>query len=334
MWPLATAGRRPTRGCPPSPCAISPFPRTRCTRRGTGCAARVSPWPRGPSTWSTPPPSPSHRPRDAPVVATVHDLAFLDDSRLATRHGHRFFRRGMELARAEAAIVMTPSEVGAGGVRAQRLRPHSPQGRPVGDRPGAGVGADIDRVLGHYRIDRPFVLFCGTLEPRKNVRRVVDAFRRLGRSGHELVLVGPDGWNEDVRTLLAGLDGRARTLGFVPRADLDPLYAAATVFCYPSLQEGFGLPVLEAMAQGTPVVTSSGTATEEVAGDTGLLVDPTDTAAIAAALELLVDDPEVAARLGRAGPRRAEQFTWARSAELVTAAYREAAAFGSRPERG
>ena len=266
--------------------------------------------------------------RDAPVVATVHDLAFLDDRELATRHGHRFFRRGMELARAEATVVMVPSEAARAaclrnGFDAARLRVV-----PWGITPLTVSTADVDRVLGRYGIERPYVLFCGTHEPRKNLRRVVEAFRRLGRTTHELVLVGPEGWNEDVRSLLAGLDGRAKVLGFVPRSDLDPLYRAATVFCYPSLQEGFGLPVLEAMAQGTPVVTSAGTATEEVAGDAGLLVDPTDTAAIAAAIEVVVDDHGIAERLGRAGRRRAGEFTWGRTAELVVAAYREAAGDG------
>jgi glycosyltransferase involved in cell wall biosynthesis len=111
----------------------------------------------------------------------------------------------------------------------------------------------------------------------------------------------------------------------VPREDLDAVYASAEVVVYPSLGEGFGLPVLEAMAQGAPVVTSAGTATEEVAGDAALLVDPTDTDAIAAAMERLLDDRELADRLGAAGRERAAAYSWARSAELAAAVYAEAA---------
>ena len=105
--------------------------------------------------------------------------------------------------------------------------------------------------------------------------------------------------------------------GFLERAELDALISGAAVFCYPSTREGFGLPVLEAMAQGTPVVTSRGTATEEVAGDAARLVDPFDVDAIATALHELVRDPADAARLGEAGRERAAQFTWEHTADLT-----------------
>ena len=111
----------------------------------------------------------------------------------------------------------------------------------------------------------------------------------------------------------------------MPRAELDALYAGAAAVCYPSLREGFGLPVLEAMAQGAPVVTSSTTSTAEVAGDAGLLVDPLDVDAIAGALERLLADPELRARLGASARARAATFTWTRTADGVVAAYRDAA---------
>jgi glycosyltransferase involved in cell wall biosynthesis len=134
----------------------------------------------------------------------------------------------------------------------------------------------------------------------------------------ELVLVGSDGW--------ADAPAGVRHLGFVPRAELDALYAAADVVCYPSLREGFGLPVLEAMVQGTAVVTSSTTATAEVAGDAGLLVDPLDVDAIAGALGRLLGDPDLRGRLGAAGRERASTFTWSRTADLMVGAYERAAA--------
>jgi glycosyltransferase involved in cell wall biosynthesis len=156
--------------------------------------------------------------------------------------------------------------------------------------------------------------------------RVLEAFRRLDRRDLELVLAGPPGWKEDLTAPVASLEGRVRSLGFVAPDDLQALYAGATVVVYASLAEGFGLPVLEAMAHGRPVVTSKGTATEEVAGDAALLVDPLDVDAIAAAVELAADDRELAASLGEAARRRAASFTWERSAELVAAVYLEAAA--------
>ena len=97
----------------------------------------------------------------------------------------------------------------------------------------------------------------GTVEPRKNLPRLVRALASLDRADAELVLVGPEGWNEDLGALLAALPGRSRSLGFVPPADLGPLYAGAAAVAYPSLREGFGLPPLEAMAQGAAVVTSA-----------------------------------------------------------------------------
>ena len=110
------------------------------------------------------------------------------------------------------------------------------------------------------------------------------------------------------------------------RADLEALYAAATVMCFPSLLEGFGFPVVEAMAQGTPVITSKGTSTEELAEGVGLLVDPTDVDAIAEALSRVTSDRALADRMGRLGPERASRYTWEATAALVANAYRAAAA--------
>jgi glycosyltransferase involved in cell wall biosynthesis len=259
----------------------------------------------------------------APVVVTIHDLAFLHDRQLATRHGHRFFRRGLELARRHARLVMCPSEATmdecvAAGIERDRLRLV-----PWGVAPSTVTEQDVRRVLARYELDRTYVLFAGTVEPRKNLPRLLDAFARVP-TDVDLVLAGPSGWNESIDAQLAALGSRVRPLGFVGRVDLDALLAGASVFCYPSVREGFGLPVLEAMAQGTPVVTSAGTSTAEVAGDTGRLVDPLDVDAIAGAIHGLLADPDEAARLGAAGRERAKTFTWEHSADLVAAVYREA----------
>ena len=212
------------------------------------------------------------------------------------------------------------AECRAAGIESDRLRlvPWAVNVRPL-------AADEAERVRTRYGIVRPYVFFCGTIEPRKNLHRVLAAFRSLDRPDLELVIAGPQGWKDDIGAAVAGLAGRVRRLGAVPRVDLDALYAGAAAVVYPSLGEGFGLPVLEAMAQGAAVVTSAGTATEEVAGDAALLVDPLDVDSIAGALDQLLEDRGLAAKLGELARERAAGFTWARSAELAFAVYLEAA---------
>ena len=258
----------------------------------------------------------------APWVATVHDLHFLHEPDHFTRRGVRVFTRFLDLVRSEAAMVVCPSQATAAdcrdaGIDADRLRvvPWASSSVPA-------TAAAVERVRRVHALQRPYVLFAGTVEPRKNLGRLLAAFERLGPVDAELVLVGPEGWG--------GLDtGGARRLGFLPRAELDALYAGAAAVCYPSLREGFGLPVLEAMAQGAAVVTSSTTSTAEVAGDAALLVDPLDVDAIAGALQRVLADPNLARRLGDAARLRAAEFTWARTAEGTVDAYRAAAGVGT-----
>lgn len=265
---------------------------------------------------------------DAPLVVTVNDLAFLADASQATRHGNRFFRRGTELARRHARLVVVPSEATAAeclaaGFDADRLRV-VPYGVTV---PTIDEEAAAETRRRHG-LDRPYVLFVGTVEPRKNLAAVVGAVARLDGRAVDLVLVGPDGWNEDLDARLAALADtsiRVHRLGFVPAGELPALYAGAAAFCYPSLREGFGLPVLEAMAAGAPVVTSPATSTAEVAGEAGLLVEPTDHRALADALARLLDDTALADDLRVRGRARAATFTWERTAELLAAVYAEAA---------
>jgi glycosyltransferase involved in cell wall biosynthesis len=263
-------------------------------------------------------------PRSAPLVVTLHDLAWRHDPGHFTAHGVRFFERGLALALADANLVLCASaatlrDCETAGFARDRLR-HV----PLGVEMARASPADVERVRARHDLHRPYVLWTGTVEPRKNLRRLVEAFGRL-EAGADLVLVGPRGWSEDLDEL-TGSARRVRALGFVPSADLPGLYAGARAFCFPSLLEGFGFPVLEAMTQGTPVVTARGTSTEEIAGDAALLVDPRDADSIAGGLAQVLDDTRLASELSERGLARAACFTWDRCAERVRDAYREVAA--------
>ncbi len=276
-------------------------------------------------------------PKSAPMVVTVHDLAFVHEPSHFTARGVSFFHRAIALAARDADVVICPSQATLDdclaygfGAEQVRLVPWGVDVQPAGP-------AEVARVASRYELDRPYVLWAGTIEPRKNVTTLLDAFARLDRTDVDLVLVGPDGWNEELAALEARAGDRIRRLGFVPPDDLTAIYAGAAVFCFPSLREGFGLPVLEAMAQGVPVVTAAGTATAEVvtrdAGEpavsgedraAGLLVDALDAGALADAIARLLDDPELAREIALAGQARARTYSWARTAALLTSAYDDA----------
>jgi glycosyltransferase involved in cell wall biosynthesis len=264
-------------------------------------------------------------PSKAPLVATVHDLLFLTYPEHYTWHSRAVLRRGLALARRDARYVICPSKATMDACRQAGIGSDRLRLVPWGVRVHTLGASEAEEVRRRYGIEGRYVLFCGTREPRKNLPRVLEAFRRIDRPDLDLVLAGPPGWKEDLTQGIESLEGRVRPLGFVPRNDLGALYAGASVVVYPSLAEGFGLPVLEAMAHGVPVVTSAGTATEEVAGDAALLVDPLDTDAIAGAIERILEDGELAASLGATARVRASTFSWERSAELVAAVYAEAA---------
>lgn len=167
----------------------------------------------------------------------------------------------------------------------------------------------------------------GTLEPRKNLTRVVRALAQVRAHGypHELVLVGPKGWMMDAfeREVQAlGLEDAVRYLGYVPLEDLPGIFSLATAFVFPSLYEGFGLPPLEAMACGTPVLTSNRSSLREICGDAAYLVEPESEEAIAAGLCELLGDGNLRRSLRQRGLERVSQFSWQRAARETAAVYR------------
>ena len=191
----------------------------------------------------------------------------------------------------------------------------------------------ITAVLRRYGIpDAPYVLSVGTLEPRKNVVHLIRSFAELVRAERipdlHLVLTGGQGWDYEPifaeAERLREVRDRIHFTGYADDVDLAPLYSGALAFVYPSLYEGFGLPVLEAMQCGTPVITSSTSSLPEVVGDAGLLVDPQDGAALCQAMLALYEDADRRAELSSRAVARAGRFSWERCAHETVAAYRQA----------
>jgi glycosyltransferase involved in cell wall biosynthesis len=256
-------------------------------------------------------------PTRKPLVVTLHDLAFLHNPENFTARGIRVFNRSLELIKRHADLVLCCSQVTLddclkAGIPSERLR-HV----PLGVEDEYASPADVARVRVRYALPERYLLFVGTVEPRKNLRRLAEAVGML-EEPLPLIVAGADGWGDAA----ADVVGDVRFIGFVPNTDLWALYAGAHVFCYPSMREGFGLPVLEAMTQGTPVVTSMETATEEAADGAAVLVDPSDIADIARGITEAI---ERRAELATKGRHRAASATWLATAQCTAAAYRELA---------
>ena len=186
---------------------------------------------------------------------------------------------------------------------------------------------EVARVRERYQLDHQFVLYVGNIKPHKNLVRLIDAFDELRRTGLEdlkLLIIG-----DEISKLPAlrravhrhKLHKHVRFLGFVSDGTLRILYRLASVFVFPSLYEGFGLPPLEAMASGTPVVTSNQSSLPEVTGDAAVLVDPYDVDSLVDGIRRVLTDPALAAELRRRGPERAREFSWAHSVEKTRRVY-------------
>jgi glycosyltransferase involved in cell wall biosynthesis len=275
-------------------------------------------------------------PGGAALVVTVHDLAPIRFADRYPRRARALHKRGAHIAAAEAARIIVPSRSTAldveefYGVERERIRvvPHGVDFADLGA--AAKAVGDAGRRWERRGIAEPYLLWVGTQEQRKNVVAVLDAFSHLANRHPELSLVlhGPNGWlGDEVGEGLQhrGLHGRTIVSeGSLPRNELAALYARASVFVYPSLYEGFGMPVLEAMACGTPVVTSNISALPETAGDAALLVDPLDDVALAEAIARIIEDPGLAEDLSQRGQKRARALTWGETARRTWAVYEEA----------
>jgi glycosyltransferase involved in cell wall biosynthesis len=267
-------------------------------------------------------------------VITVHDLNFLHYPQFLTAESRRYYNDQIEWAVARSDHILADSQatkedltrlLGVPSEKATVVHlAADPDCRPMPE-------AEVRTTLAGHGLEAGYVLFVGTLEPRKNVSGLLKAYRTVvdrDASAPPLVIAGSKGWlfrpiYEQAETL--GLADRVRFLDRVPDPDLPALYNGARVLAIPSFYEGFGLPALEAMACGTPVIAADRASLPEVVGDAGLLIDPDRPISIAAALILVLSDGSVRARLGEAGITRAAQFSWARTAKETLAVYRRVA---------
>lgn len=278
--------------------------------------------------------------RRAARVMTVHDLTsvrFPEMCDAYTRNFPRLVRRAL----AEGAWVHTPSSYVAGeviellGARPERVRAVH-HGVPPVERDGAGAGIGAGRAAGAVPagwapVEGPYVLALGTVEPRKDLPTLVRAFDLVASEVEDLRLVvaGAEGWGSEAflaSVAASGHAGRIVRLGYVGIAQRAALLRGATVYAYPSLYEGFGLPPLEAMSVGVPVVTTRAGALPEVVGDAAELIDPGDAEGLAGALSRLILDPAARERLTDAGRRRVAAFSWSAAAEGLAGLYRDARA--------
>jgi glycosyltransferase involved in cell wall biosynthesis len=253
-----------------------------------------------------------------PAVVTVHDLSFFRGDVHASLQR---LRDQVPWSIARAARVLVPSQAIASevterfGIARDKLAVTYEGVAPV----FFGVSPLADQALRARGVTRPFMLAAGTIQPRKNFERLLEAWRAAATDleGWTLVVAGPAGWGPD----LPETPG-VKLIGWVGDETLPGLLAAADVFCYPSLYEGFGLPPLEAMAAGTPSLVGRYSAAEEIVGDAALLVDPCDAGAIADGLVRLATDGALRKRLALAGKIRAATFTWERTATATIGVYR------------
>jgi glycosyltransferase involved in cell wall biosynthesis len=265
-----------------------------------------------------------------PVVVTLHDATFFSHPRLHTPVKRTFFRRWSRYSAKHAAAVVVPSRATRDElVRFARLDADSAIVAYHGVDPASfHVPTESERRKAAEKLSLPaggWVSFLGTIEPRKNVPSLVTAYASLAsdRRMPPLVIGGAAGWDRETGELVAGLgtDVDIRLLGYVAAELLPGLLGGSTVFVYPSLGEGFGLPVLEAMSCGAPTLTTRMLAIPEVGGDAVEYTEPT-AKALAASLARLLDDEPRRRELAAAGPARASDFTWTRSAAAHIDAYR------------
>ena len=268
------------------------------------------------------------------MIVTIHDMSLRLYPQCHPVRRLLLNRPLMQVAIKQAASIVTVSDsarrdlLRLHGIAADRVsvvhEAASPSFRPIDDR------AELDRVRAHYHLPPRFVLYVGAIEPRKNLGRLVEAFAAARARGipHHLVCVGPYGWSSrdlSGRIERLGLNEVVHFTGYAKFEDLPAIYNLADFFVFPSLYEGFGLPVVEAMASGLPVITSNTSSLGEIAADAAATIDPTDREALADAITHLAADDELRRELRRRGLLRSRMFSWTQTAKEMLAVYHRAA---------
>ena len=272
-----------------------------------------------------------------PVVVSVHDLSFEHLPQTFLRRSRTQLRLTVRHSARRADRILTLSEHTRGDViQTYKIDPAKVVAIPLAAPAHYGPVTDakeLQRVRHNYGIDGDYVLCVGSIQPRKNLVRLIKAYASLrgvhtGNSYPKLVIVGKKGWlyDETLRALEeTGVKDSIVLTGYVPEAHLPALYSGALCFVYPSYFEGFGLPPLEAMKCGAPVIVGNATSLPEVVGDAGLKVDPFDVSAIAGAIRELIDNPQLRRELSVKGLKRAEMFDWRDTARQTLKVYEQVA---------
>jgi glycosyltransferase involved in cell wall biosynthesis len=264
-------------------------------------------------------------------VVTFHDMTFFLFPHLHTPSKRLYFPQAIRLsARKANALIAVSESTRQDAIRLLGIPPARIHTVPLGVSPAfhpVREASLLEAVRQRYSLPEHFILYVGLVEPRKNLPMLLRAYQRLpDNSAPALVIVGRFGWGvEQVFKLVESLAIRDKVhfSGYIPAEDLPIVYNLADVFVYPSLYEGFGLPPLEAMACGTPVITTSVSSLPEHVGEAGILVPPQDEEALFQALVKILQDPDLRGELSRKGPERAAQYSWNRTAQETLDVYRQ-----------
>lgn len=266
------------------------------------------------------------------LVVTIPDMTFETHPQFHFDENIKFCREQSRLAARRADLIIAVSEqtkhdiIHILGIPAERIRvtylAASSVYKPFKDQ------NEVREVLNKHGVNTPYILFVGAIEPRKNIAGLIRAYDSLDaglKETFKLFIIGASGWhNVEVYNLVSelGLQEKVKFLGFVPDEDLVFFYNGASVFVYPSFYEGFGIPVVEAMACGAPVITSNTSSLPEVVGEAGIMIDPGDIQGIADAMSKVLTDSSLQEELQKKSLERAKQFSWRRCAAETLAAYK------------
>lgn len=261
-----------------------------------------------------------HPPRKALLTTTIHDMTAWSHPEMHTAGTILADQRFAENIIKPARGIITPSEsTRKDAIERLGLNPDRVRAIHHGISDDYFAHPDPELACARFKLTKPYILFVSTIEPRKNLPRLLDAYEALPasvREQYDLVIAGPQGWASEKTMLRLQLSGPGiRYLGYVPEEYLPSLTAGAAVFAYPSLYEGFGFPIAQAMAAGVPVVTSNISSLPEVAAGSALLVDPQSTDELSEALARVLTSPTLAAEMSTKGRSRAAHFNWQRCAQ-------------------